>query len=62
MPFVRHEPHEDIKRCCHPEHNPPRHILLEPGRHTWECPVCGERQTFEVSPRPQLFSQPIKGL
>lgn len=39
--FVDFEP---IKMPCqHPEHNPPGNIVLPAGRHTWECPACGQR-------------------
>jgi hypothetical protein len=34
--------------CFDPEHNPPSHIVLEPG--TWEhtCPGCGKKTVFRV--------------
>jgi hypothetical protein len=36
------------KHCRHPEHEPPTHIVLEPG--TWEhtCPGCGCKRVFVV--------------
>ena len=40
---------KDVPRpCFHPEHNPPAHIVLEPGvwRHT--CPCCGKKTEFVV--------------
>ena len=38
------------KICLSPEHNPPGHIVLEPGMHTWVCPECGKETTYEVPP------------
>ena len=34
--------------CQSPEHNPPSHIVLEPG--TWEhtCPACGKKLIFTI--------------
>jgi hypothetical protein len=29
------------KPCHHPEHNPPGHIVLPPGRYEYTCPGCG---------------------
>jgi hypothetical protein len=34
--------------CIHPEHNPPTHIVLEPGLYEYECPGCGRKITFSV--------------
>lgn len=40
---------EDCKYPCNnPEHNPPGHIVLKPGRYEYICPGCGHRQTFTV--------------
>lgn len=42
---------EDIpvqERCSHPEHNPPMHIVIPPGkrmRHV--CPACGKETVVE---------------
>jgi hypothetical protein len=55
MPFVKFEPDEKDQRCRHPEHDPPGHIVLKPGTYTYECPACGQRQTFRVT-RPTLDS------
>lgn len=41
------------KRCRHPEHDPPGHIVLEDGIYEHECPACGATQTFDVS-RPTM--------
>ena len=48
MPFVRHEPWVKFEFCSSPEHNPPSLMVLPPGIHTWECPVCGVRQTVII--------------
>lgn len=40
----------DVKPpCMHPEHNPPTHIVLEPGHYEYTCPSCGEKTRFIVS-------------
>jgi len=36
------------KPCLHPCHNPPSHIVLEPGVYEYTCPGCGKKITFEV--------------
>lgn len=53
MPFIRKLPEktaeeEKMDKCFHPEHNPPMHIVLQPGEHTWKCPSCGKETTFIV--------------
>ena len=34
--------------CMHPEHNPPSHIVLQPGEYEWTCPECGRVTYFMV--------------
>ena len=34
--------------CMSPEHNPPMHIVLEPGTYEYVCPACGQKTTFVV--------------
>ena len=34
--------------CLHGEHEPPRNLLLLPGRYEHECPGCGKVSSFEV--------------
>lgn len=34
--------------CAHPEHEPPKHRVFEPGRYEHTCPGCGKRTTFTV--------------
>lgn len=36
------------KRCTHPEHHPPRHMVLSPGTWRHTCPGCGSKVTFTV--------------
>jgi hypothetical protein len=36
------------KPCLNPEHNPPMHIVLEPGVYEHTCPGCGKTQIFTV--------------
>ena len=46
MPLVKIS--EPVKKCIHPEHNPPMHIYLEPGTYKYICPACGEITEFTV--------------
>lgn len=34
--------------CSHPEHYPPSHMVLPPGRYEHTCPACGRRTEFTV--------------
>lgn len=34
--------------CMHPEHNPPKHMVFQPGHYEHECPGCGRKQQFFV--------------
>ena len=36
------------KACLHPEHEPPKHIVLSPGEYEHTCPGCGEIKRFVV--------------
>jgi hypothetical protein len=36
------------KICRHSEHNPPMHIVLEPGTYEYICPGCGNKTVFDV--------------
>ncbi len=40
--FIKYEPINIKEKCLNEEHNPPSHISLKPGRHTYECPSCGK--------------------
>lgn len=46
MPFIDYEAPEKI--CRHPEHEPPTHIVLRPGKHVYQCPSCKEQQILNV--------------
>jgi hypothetical protein len=35
--------------CLSPEHKPPMHMVLEPGRYEWTCPKCGHKTIFVVT-------------
>jgi hypothetical protein len=51
MPFKKIDEGENfwnLKRCIHPEHNPPHHILLPPGLYEYTCPGCGYTQPIRV--------------
>lgn len=41
-----------IKACLDPEHNPSQYVVRDPGVYEHECPCCGQKQTFIVSPKP----------
>ena len=49
MPFVPVDDNEFEKVCKNPEHNPPQHIFLKPGKYKWKCPECGNEIVFKVS-------------
>jgi len=48
MAFKDYKPADVTKFCVHREHNPPSHIVLQPGTHNWQCPGCGHVTTFVV--------------
>jgi hypothetical protein len=57
MPFRPLTPEEqktwvNERPCMHPEHNPPSHIVLQPGLHVWVCPGCGQETSIAV---PQYY-------
>lgn len=40
---------KNLKKICrHPEHEPPRFIVLSPGRYKHTCPCCGHVTNFTV--------------
>jgi len=34
--------------CSNPEHEPPHHMVYEPGTYEHVCPGCGKKTVFEV--------------
>jgi len=34
--------------CFHPGHNPPMHMVLEPGTYEHTCPSFGKKKVFKV--------------
>lgn len=36
------------KPCLSREHNPPSHMVYEPGTWEWTCPSCGKKTVFTV--------------
>lgn len=48
MPFKPQTP-EQRRACLSREHNPPSHIVLPPGTHTWVCPSCGQETTVRAA-------------
>jgi hypothetical protein len=57
MPFIKYKPFDRKEVCKSPEHNPPGHIVLKPGIHTWKCPKCGKEITFIV---PEVISKSLE--
>lgn len=49
MPFTDHKPFPTSKICTSREHNPPSHICLPAGTHSWQCPQCGFVTVFIVN-------------
>ena len=35
--------------CKHPEHDPPKMMVFEPGTYEHECPGCGKKIVFRVT-------------
>ncbi len=50
MGFTKHIPPDIKDICTHPEHNPPSHIVLEPGTHYYECPSCQKETILVINP------------
>lgn len=38
----------ESQTCLHPEHEPPKHIVLDNGVYAHTCPSCGNVTTFAV--------------
>ena len=38
----------DVKICRSPEHYPPTHLYLDPGKYEHACPACGKKTIFTV--------------
>ena len=34
--------------CRHPGHNPPGHMVYQPGMYEYTCPACGKKQVFRA--------------
>ena len=56
LPDVPIESRWVTQQCTHPEHNPPRYIVLQPGRYEYECPGCGHKIEFTIIPNHSLES------
>lgn len=52
MPFEKLKDEDDEvktgRACLHPEHDPPMHIVLKPGRYRYTCPACGDDRVVVV--------------
>jgi len=49
MPFIDYKETPPEKRCTHPEHDPPKHMVYQPGTYTYKCPACGKITRFIVN-------------
>lgn len=52
LPELEGEFSYELKPCLHPEHTPPTHVVLEPGRWEHRCPGCSRTMEFRVPPKP----------
>jgi len=62
MPFKKIEepkPWKARRACRHPEHEPPKMIVLRPGTYEWECPGCGEKQIVVVPEGPTWSARSV---
>lgn len=48
MPLVKISEPTREEQCTSSEHNPPMHIVLDPGTYEYTCPQCGKKVTFTV--------------
>ena len=39
---------KEYKPCLSSEHNPPSHMVFQPGEYEHECPSCHKKQRFSV--------------
>lgn len=44
--------------CRHPSHNPPGHMVFQPGVYEHVCPGCGHTQIFTVGYGPMMSVLP----
>lgn len=57
MPFIKYIKEDckwEIKKCFHPEHNPPQYIVLPEGTHIYKCPSCCQETTIVIR-KPKLI-------
>jgi hypothetical protein len=40
---------DELRPCRHPSHDPPSHIVLDPGTYRHTCSGCGASQVFSVA-------------
>lgn len=43
-----------VEQCNHPDHDPAKMIVREPGFYQHDCPGCGLAQFFRVEPGTRL--------
>lgn len=55
MPFKKLADEATPKKCRHPEHDPPGHIVLAPGTYMYTCPGCGQETTVRIPRKPWLL-------
>lgn len=52
----------ELSPCRHPEHTPPSHVVLQPGRYEHRCPSCHRSTVFTVPQGPIIKSAHPAGL
>ena len=46
--FKKIEDYNTKKVCLNPSHNPPSHMVLEPGLYEYVCPSCGHTVNINI--------------
>jgi hypothetical protein len=47
------------EHCISPEHNPPSHMVYEPGTYEYTCPACGKTIVFTVPSMMMAVMEPL---
>jgi hypothetical protein len=48
MPTRKIADEKDFRPCRHPDHEPPKMMVFQPGTYEHECPACGKKIVFTV--------------
>lgn len=49
MPTRKIKEEKEMKPCFSSDHNPPSHMVFEPGLYEHTCSACGRKITFRVN-------------